>query len=244
MKENKYDDEKFFEQYGRMTRSQLGLSGAGEWHVLREMLPDLAGKRMLDLGCGYGWHCKYAVDRGASKVVGIDLSQKMIHRAQELNADPRIEYRVASVEDFDYGERQFDVVLSSLTFHYIESFEEICRKVGRCLVEGGCFVFSVEHPVFTAYGTQEWYRDGDGRILHWPVDNYFGEGVRCANFLGEQVQKYHKTLATYVGGLLKNGFEITELAEPQPEQELLDRVEGMRDELRRPMMLIIAARKK
>lgn len=244
MKENKYDNEKFFEQYGKMTRSVYGLKGAGEWHALRSVLPDMKGKTLLDLGCGYGWHCKYAVEQGAKKVVGIDLSGKMIDKANEINSDHRIEYHVMAVEDFDYRNNCFDVVLSSLTFHYIESFERVCADVHSCLAQGGEFIFSVEHPVFTAFGTQGWYRNADGEILHWPVDNYFSEGRRTTNFLGEEVIKYHKTLTTYINGLLNNGFEITNLIEPEPSKELLETVEGMRDELRRPMMLIISARKK
>lgn len=244
MKENKYDNESFFEQYSRMSRSVMGLKGAGEWHILRQLLPNLEGKKMLDLGCGYGWHCKYAVEQGASAVLGIDLSEKMIHKAQEVNADPKIEYQVASVEEFNYTAQQFDVVLSSLTFHYIRSFEAICKEVHGCLNQGGEFIFSVEHPIFTAHGTQEWYRNANGEIEHWPVDNYFQEGLRCTNFLGEQVHKYHKTLTTYINGLLTNGFEILNVIEPQPDAEMLESVEGMRDELRRPMMLIVSARKK
>ena len=54
MKENRYDDQEFFDRYAEMARSRKGLSGAGEWPVLKEMLPDLQGCRMLDLGCGYG----------------------------------------------------------------------------------------------------------------------------------------------------------------------------------------------
>lgn len=244
MKENKYDDGIFFEQYSRMARSVLGLQGAGEWYALRGLLPNLEGKQMLDLGCGYGWHCKYAVEHGASGVTGIDLSEKMIRKAQEINADPKINYRVEAVEDFDYSQQQFDVVLSSLTFHYIESFDTICKNVHHCLTGGGDFIFSVEHPIFTAQGAQQWHKNADGEIQHWPVDNYFSEGVRCANFLGEQVRKYHRTLTTYINALLSNGFEIRSLIEPQPEAEMLDKIEGMRDELRRPMMMLIAARKK
>lgn len=73
---NIYDNEKFFEAYAEMDRSQKGLEGAGEWHQLKPLFPDLAGKSVLDLGCGYGWHCKYAVERGAVHVLGIDLSEK------------------------------------------------------------------------------------------------------------------------------------------------------------------------
>ena len=60
MKENKYDDSVFFEQYSHMPRSEQGLSAAGEWPALKALLPELAGKRVLDLGCGFGWHCRYA----------------------------------------------------------------------------------------------------------------------------------------------------------------------------------------
>lgn len=244
MKENKYDDERFFEQYSQMSRSVMGLGGAGEWYALRGLLPDMQGKRMLDLGCGYGWHCKYAAEHGAAAVVGIDLSEKMIQKAREINNDSRIDYRVAAVEDFDYTARRFDVVLSSLTFHYISSFDRICRDVASCLDRGGEFIFSVEHPVFTAQGRQQWCTNALGEIEHWPVDNYFIEGLRCSNFLGEEVNKYHRTLTTYIGALTGNGFEITSLVEPQPDPQMLETIAGMRDELRRPMMLIIAARKR
>lgn len=243
MKENKYDDDKFFDQYSQMARSILGLQGAGEWHALQSILPSLAGKRLLDLGCGYGWHCKYAVEQGATQVVGIDLSEKMIAKARQINADPHIEYQVAAVEDFDYASHQFDIVLSSLTFHYLESFASICRDVHSCLCEGGEFIFSVEHPIFTAEGSQQWHRNAQGETLHWPVDRYFHEGWREATFLGEPVVKYHKTLTTYLGELLRSGFHLTHLIEPQPSQELLTSIEGMKDELRRPMMLIIGAKK-
>ena len=58
MKQNKYDDPEFFLKYSGMPRSENGLVAAGEWPTLRAMLPDLNGKRVLDLGCGYGWHCR------------------------------------------------------------------------------------------------------------------------------------------------------------------------------------------
>lgn len=67
---------------------------------------------------------------------------------------------------------------------------------------------------------------------------------RKSVFLGEEVTKYHRTLTTYLGALAANGFEIIAVEEPQPSGELLNTVPGMRDELRRPMMLIISARKK
>lgn len=241
MKENKYDDSRFFEQYSQMSRSVQGLQGAGEWHILRNMLPDFTGKQVLDLGCGFGWHCRYAVEHGATKVMGIDLSANMLNKAIEINNLPEIEYLQMSVEDYDYPSGVFDIVISSLTFHYIADFNRICKLVNRSLTQGGSFVFSVEHPVFTAYGNQDWYCDADGNILHWPVDRYFIEGERKAVFLGEEIVKYHKTLTTYINSLLMNGFLIKELIEPQPSAEAIKAITGMEDELRRPMMLIVSA---
>lgn len=244
MKENKYDDETFFGKYSRMARSTEGLRGAGEWHELRKLLPDFRGKRILDLGCGFGWHCQYAIEHGATSAVGIDISQKMLDEARRKFPSPAIRFLRMPIEDYDYPPEQFDAVLSSLAFHYIESFDDICRKVARTLLPGGSFVFSAEHPVFTAEGSQQWIRGDAGEPLHWPVDNYYIEGKRSAVFLGEPVAKYHRTLTAYVNGLLAAGFEITGLVEPQPEAALLDTVPGMRDELRRPMMLILSAVRK
>ena len=185
MKENKYDDERFFGQYSQMSRSVQGLRGAGEWHELKKMLPDFNGKRVLDLGCGFGWHCRYAIERGATFALGIDLSGKMLDKAREINPSPLIEYKRIAIEDFDFAPNSFDIVISSLTFHYLESFDTVCTEVYKCLTQEGVFVFSVEHPVFTAYGNQDWIYDSEGKPAHWPVDHYFQEGIRHARFLGE-----------------------------------------------------------
>lgn len=244
MKENKYDDEVFFEKYGRMERSRNGLTAAGEWETLKKLLPDFRGKRMLDLGCGYGWHCIYAAEHGASAVVGIDISRRMLEVARAKTSFPQVRYRCVAMEDMEFDEGSFDVVLSSLALHYIEDFEPVVRKVHRFLKPGGSFLFSVEHPVFTAYGTQDWYYGEKGEILHFPVDNYYYEGKRVAHFLGENVIKYHRTLTTYLNGLLANGFQIDSVVEPQPPERLMETVPGMKDEMRRPMMLIVSAGKK
>lgn len=243
MKENKYDNPIFFEKYSQMSRSVNGLDGAGEWETLKTLLPDFNGKRVLDLGCGYGWHCLYALEHGAKAVTGVDISRKMLDVAKEKTSSAHADYLCMPIEDIDFPKNSFDIVISSLAFHYIESFEDIVKKVNECLCDQGYFIFSVEHPVFTAYGTQDWYYDESGKILHFPVDHYFEEGKRNASFLGESVIKYHKTLTTYLNGLLTSGFTLLNISEPQPPAHMLD-LEGMRDEMRRPMMLIISAQKK
>lgn len=243
MKENKYDDKIFFDKYSNFPRSVEGLSAAGEWHELRRLLPPFRGKRVLDLGCGFGWHCIYAAEQGAASVVGIDLSEKMIAWAKKKSGHANITYVCSSIEDYEYPRDAFDIVISSLAFHYVESFDKICGSVKKCLVRGGDFVFSAEHPVFTAQGKQDWIYDEAGNALYWPVDSYYFEGARDTIFLGEKVTKYHKTIAAYVNGLIRHGFRITEFCEPKPTDGMLKQIPTMKDELRRPMMLIISAKK-
>lgn len=243
MKENKYDEKHFFEAYRRFPRSVDGLVAAGEWHELQKMLPDFNGKRVLDIGCGFGWHCIYAAENGASYVLGTDISEKMLTVAKGKTILPNVEYQCIAMEEMEFAPNIFDVVISSLAFHYTPDFEKICKKVARFLSLNGDFVFSVEHPVFTAYGNQDWSYDENNQRIHWPVDHYFLEGKRTAVFLGEEVVKYHKTLTTYLNTLLKTGFSITGIVEPQPASHLLDSVPEMGDELRRPMMLLVSARK-
>ena len=240
MKENRYDDEDFFLAYSRMLRSEKGLEGAGEWSELKRLLPDFHGKHVLDLGCGYGWHCRYAAENGAESVIGIDISERMLEKAESMTKKGVIEYRCSPMEDVEFLPSSFDVVISSLALHYIEDYRKMVRKISSWLRSGGCFVFSVEHPVFTSQGPQDWFYDGDGRIMHFPVDNYYYEGKRNAVFLGHHVVKYHRTLTTYLGTLLENGFSITGVVEPQPPQDMLS-IPEMKDEMRRPMMLLVSA---
>ena len=243
MKQNKYDDENFFSAYEKMPRSVKGLEGAGEWHVLKALLPELRGKSILDLGCGFGWHCRYAREQQAASVIGIDISEKMLQKAREMTEDPSITYIEMAIEDINFSEAQFDVVISSLAFHYIKSFEVICKKVYECLKPGGSFVFSVEHPIFTSRGEQDWYYDSQGNRLHWPIDDYQSEGIRETTFLTENVIKYHRTFSTYLNDLIIAGFTIKAVYEPEPSEGMLQSIPEMKDELRRPMFLIISAEK-
>jgi SAM-dependent methyltransferase len=240
MKQNKYDEPEFFAEYGRLRRSIHGLAAGLEWATFRALLRDLRDRRVLDLGCGFGWHCRYASQQGARTVVGVDLSEKMLERARAMTQDASgIEYRQCAIEDIDFLSNEFDIVISSLALHYVKQFDLVCRKVHDCLVPSGEFLFSVEHPIFTALPTQDWYYGSTGERLHWPIDNYQNEGPRLTNWLTKNVIKYHRTLATYVNTLIESGFGITRLEEPKPAPELTDPDE--QDQTRRPPFLVIAA---
>ena len=238
---NEYDNSEFFGRYAQMPRSSRGLSAAGEWGQLKELFPDMGGRAVLDLGCGYGWHCKYAADQGAAEVLGLDMSPKMLEEALRRNRDDRLRYRVCGIEEYEYPENAWDCVISNLALHYIADLDSVFQKVHRTLVPGGTFVFNIEHPVFTAGVDQDWVYDGKGKPLHWPVDDYFKPGLRITNFLGCQVEKQHHTLTQILMGLLENGFTLEAVEEAQPPRSMMG-LPGMKDELRRPMMLLVRAK--
>jgi len=238
---NEYDNETFFAEYAKMPRSQGGLRSAGEWHQLKPLFPPLQGKCVLDLGCGYGWHCKFAAEQGAARVLGLDLSRNMIEEAKRRNPAREIEYRVCGIEEYDYPPNTWDCVISNLALHYIEDIEGIFEKVRGTLKPGGVFLFNIEHPVFTAGVGQDWVYTQEGRPQYWPVDNYFMPGERKTHFLGCDVTKYHHTLTQILMGLLAHGFTLEAVEEAEPPEEMMS-LPGMKDELRRPMMLLVKAR--
>lgn len=238
-----YDDTDFFNAYATMARSQKGLEAAGEWHQLKLLFPNLKGKSVLDLGCGYGCHCRYCVQKGAFKVLGIDASAKMIEQARKRNFDQAIEYKVCSIQNYAFPKNFWDFVISNLALHYVEDLEDIFEKIHRTLKPGGTFVLNIEHPVFTAGIDQDWTYGEDKKPKHWPIDNYFFSGPRQTHFLGSAVTKYHHTLTQILMGLIDNHFNLDAVIEARPPESMLN-IASMKDELRRPMMLLVRATKK
>ncbi len=239
---NQYDNKDFFDEYAKMPRSTDGLKSAGEWQQLQQLFPELNGKRVLDLGCGYGWHCAYAAKHGAKEVIGIDSSERMLSAARKRNPDSHVNYELCSLENYRYPCSKFDLVISNLALHYVEDLDSAYKMVWQTLVPGGIFLFNIEHPTFTAGVGQDWIYDKDGNPEHWPVDNYFYPGKRKTRFLGRDVTKQHHTLTQILMGLIHTGFQLEAVIEAEPPRDMLS-IPGMKDELRRPMMLLVRARK-
>jgi len=232
---NQYDNPDFFAAYAQMSRSRFGLAGAGEWNQLKSLFPNVQGKTVLDLGCGYGWHCGYAAGHGAASVLGIDQSECMIREAQLRNPGENITYRICDLLEFEYPAQSFDVVVSNLVLHYIEDLDKVYQRIRQTLRPGGIFLMNIEHPTFTAGVHQRFSGDGC-----WPVDNYFYTGERVTDFLGHEVRKQHHTLTQILGGLIKAGFILEAVEEAMPPEEWRGQ---MPEEMRRPMMLLVKAAK-
>jgi len=242
MSQNIYDDPVFFERYSRMPRSVAGLAGAPEWPAMRALLPEMRGLRVVDLGCGYGWFCRWAGEQGAARVLGIDVSEKMLARARTDTTDWAIDYVRADMEVLELPAASFDLAYSSLALHYVEDLERLMATLHRALAAGGYFLFSVEHPIFTAPSRPGWSVDADGRKT-WPVDSYLAEGPRRTNWLTEGVIKQHRIVASYINLLLRQGFILSRLVEWGPTADQIAAQPALADERQRPPFLIVAARK-
>ena len=242
MAQNIYDDPGFFEGYSRLGRSVEGLAGAAEWPALRALLPDLRGLRVVDLGCGFGWFCRWARERGAAHVLGLDLSERMLARARASTADAAITYHWADVERLHLREARFGLAYSSLVLHYVEDAARFFAAVHRALAPGGRFEFSTEHPVYTAPTNPGWTIAADGRRT-WPVDHYAVEGPRTTDWLAEGVVKHHRTVGTSLNLLIRSGFTVGHVEEFSPTAEQIAAKPELAEERERPMFLLVAARR-
>jgi len=242
MAQNIYDNPEFFEGYSRLSRSVKGLDGAAEWPALKALLPELRGLRVVDLGCGFGWFCRWAQQQGAAAVLGIDVSKKMLARARAAATDAAITYLEADLERAELPQAAFDLAYSSLALHYVEDLGGLLAKVRRALAPNGRLVFSVEHPIFTAPTQPGWSLGVDGRKT-WPVDSYLCEGPRRTDWLAKGVIKQHRTLTTYLSLLLGLGFTLSHIEEWGPTDEQIAARSALADERQRPMFLLVAARR-
>lgn len=242
MAQNIYDDPGFFAGYSQLPRQLHGLPGAPDWPAIRAMLPDVAGKHVVDLGCGFGWASRWMRAQGASAVRGIDLSQNMIARAQAMTQDPEIAYEIADLETLELPKSTFDLAYSALTFHYIRDFDRLVRMLYRTLVPDGHLVFTIEHPIYMAAARPLWGQDEDGR-KSWPVNRYFIEGERRTDWYVKGVLKYHRTIGTTLNALIGAGFALRHVEEFCPTREQIKAMPELADELERPMMLLVSAQR-
>ncbi|MBC1185142.1 MULTISPECIES: class I SAM-dependent methyltransferase [Kluyvera] len=242
MSQNIYDNPDFFAGYATLDRSVRGLDGAPEWATIVHMMPALAGQRVVDLGCGYGWFCRWARDQGAAKVTGLDLSSLMLERAREMTHDAGIEYRCEDLQTLALAANSCDVVYSSLALHYLPDIAPLLACVYQALTPGGTLLFSAEHPIYTAPLKQGWQEDAQGQ-KSWPVSHYQQEGERISNWFADGVKKQHRTLGSWINALVAAGFVIECLNEWGPTAEQIAANPALDEEKERPMIFILRARK-
>ncbi len=246
MKQNIYDDPTFFAGYSTLRKTQSGLNEVLEQPAINSLLPNISGGSALDLGCGAGGQCARLLELGAYSVAGVDISRNMIEVAREkLKGCNGINLHCMAIEDFTAPENSFDLVVSSLAFHYVKDIESLFRNIHAWLKDSGLLVFSVEHPMATC--TQGilpgWQRNENNEKIHWQVDCYADEGIRKSRWFVDGVIKYHRTVSTIVNTLIDNGFCIRRMLEPHASEDAEKVRTDLLDERRRPPFLFVKAQK-
>ncbi len=242
MKQNIYDDPQFFEGYQKLRDGDTGLNGAVEDPAVRSLLPSLHGLSVLDLGCGFGDFCRFARANGASSAVGVELSVRMLEVARSRTSDGKITYVHEAIEDFAIQSMAYDLIVSRMALHYVQSYRAVVDSIYRGLRPGGTFICSVEHPICTALG-KGWHENERGERIHWPVDNYSFEGERKHHWFVDGVIKHHRTVETYANTVLDAGFTLTRLLEPHVAPECEKSRPDLGITFRRPPILILRASK-
>jgi ubiquinone/menaquinone biosynthesis C-methylase UbiE len=244
MKQNIYDIPGFFSGYKRMRDNRAGLNEVLEQPAMLSLLPEVKGAIILDLGCGAGELCRRFKAMGAGQVTGVDISANMLELARkEVTAG--ITFQNQAMEDAKFSPETFDLVVSSLAFHYVADFQEMCRKIYGWLKPSGVLFFSMEHPIATcSQGFHHgWIKDASGKSVCWPVDCYSQEGKRESHWFVEGVIKYHRTVATIMNALINSGFTIKAVSEPVASEEDERLWPVLKEARRRPPFLIVKAAK-
>ena len=244
-KQNIFDNEVFFEGYKDLRNREKNANNLFEIPALFSLLPDLKGLRILDLGCGFGEHCKDYIRMGAEKVVGIDISEKMLEVAKAENSDPKITYINLAMEDLNVIDEEFDLVISSLALHYIEDFDGVLKNINNLLAKDGYFIFSQESPLSTCFsGGERWTRDENGNKLHLNLTNYGREKEASSEWFVEDVKRYHRMFSTIVNSLVDAGFSVERMIEPLPNEEILAKYPDYDDLFHKPDFLLVKAKKR
>lgn len=213
--------------------------------AMQKLLPDVRGKKVLDIGCGIGSNGKEFIEKGALRVLGIDSSMRILEVARKENYHRDIEYLNLEAEKLHEIHEKFDVVYSSLVFQYIENFEKLIVDISDLLKQDGTLLFSQEHPIITASSGKNlgWNYDEKGREVSYSFTDYHISGRRGSHWFIDDVIKYHRTMGQIVTILAKHGFHIEVLQETCPRQNVLEEYPRMKRELLKPSFLIIRARK-
>ena len=228
MRQNPYDIELFSNEYDTMRKENKGTSANDviEIPTIRKMMPEVKGKAILDLGCGYGENAKYWKEQGASSVLGIDISKHMIELAKKENQIDGVEYQVLPMEEIDTLQQKFDIIVSSLAIHYVEDFEKLVKDIHHLLKEDGVFLFSQEHPISACLKFENGIEDNKITIegkKYALVADYNRVGLRNNPWNGVRIEKYFRNFQTIINTLVKYGFMIEEINECEPTEKMIEK---------------------
>ena len=242
------------EAFDRFTTASDSFSDNIERPAIEQLIGNLDGARLLDLGCGSGIYSVSFAEQG-SHVVALDLSATMISLAQERAHQRGVEadFRVADIRaPLPFDEAEFDIVFTATALHYVESIGGFMKEAARVMKPAARLVASVLHPMSTARfpltGSEEvegpdpwegWYFGSPDRSIETP---WLGFGEVASE--GRRIFCHHHTISDYFTALSSARLTITDLLEPAPPPEFAAKNASRYDEaMRVPVFLIFRAEK-
>jgi SAM-dependent methyltransferase len=169
------------------------------------LLGQIAGKRVLDVGCGSGAHAAALIERGAS-VTGIDKSAQLLAIARR-RLGPDVELAEADLNvPLGFADGSFDAILAALVMHYLEDWTLPLGEFHRVLAPGGKLVISTHHPFMDhALG------GGANYFETYQFADEWTKGGRTVS-----MQFWHRPLHAMMDAIQEAGFSIQRVSEPQP----------------------------
>lgn len=176
------------------------------------LLGDLGGKRVLELGWG-GALCSIAFARQGAVAIAVDSSAEQLGAARRLceREGIRVELHHGDLADLAFVRADsIDVVFSAFAFAFVEDLNRVFRQVHRVLKPNAPLVFSLPHPVYDTI---------DDDDPHQPLlvrRSYFDRSPIQHDGNGSRAATYHHTVAAVFGGLVRSGYRVDTILEPEP----------------------------
>lgn len=231
-----YDNDYFFNSYKTLRADPLSYNEVIEFPEIKKQLPEMKDKHVLDIGCGFGHLLKYFQKFHPAPLTGIDVSKRMI---DECRNDPELNearFYHGDIMEITPGvingvthSVTFDLIISSLTLHYVEDFPGLIEKISRWMDSNATLLFTIEHPIQTASKSKEVInKDTEGLYLR--LDHYFDESIRTSYWDGTdyEVTKYHHRLDTVINSLIHSGLTIEYVKDLGDSQEALEKYDKKR----------------
>ncbi|MFJ3204175.1 class I SAM-dependent methyltransferase [Streptomyces sp. NPDC086989] len=201
---NDYDV--FAEAYSAENENSL-VNAYYERPAMLALAGDVAGREILDAGCGSGPLSAALRDRGAV-VTGIDASAGMLALARQRLGDD-VPLRVVDLNDpLPFDNEAFDDVVASLVLHYLEDWGPALAELRRVLRPGGRLIASVDHP-FVAYTIR------DPRPDYFATTSYAFDWT--FNGRSASMRFWRKPLHAMTDAFTAAGFRLSAISEPQPD---------------------------
>jgi SAM-dependent methyltransferase len=202
-----------------------------------ELLGDVAGKLVLDAGCGDGRYSRKLNSLGAI-VTGIDGSVEMISIAKGYPAQTDLGFEVADLtKRLPFPDGCYDIVLANMVLMDIPRIDVASTEFARLLVDHGLLVFSITHPSFFCYN---WDTDEKGEKLYKKIPDYLTPRIVELNFWGK-ILHFHRPISHYFDVLSQSGFCVEHFKEPMPSEDFVKKHPSWEHDRRLPEFAVIRA---